>query len=204
MRFVLLVLLAASAVASAEEPPTLEALARRHAVERAAIARIHSRAVAAPALAALLGKQAAELRGYAETASEGSATIARARAEKAELQALEVKLDLDPSLESRLAAGNERELAILVQHAAGESQEKLVSVLEARIESPLCPASVKDKIGGACPGALVLEGADARSLGVTWGRVELLLDKGGKLRGVDLVSDERENLIQELMKRGAE
>ena len=191
-------LLVATGLARADD---LDAILARHRAERAPIARIGSRTVAASRLAPLLEGQAAELRRYAETAPVASAALARERATREALEAASLRLELDPATsEPFLAVADERSFAVLVERASGESQEKLVSVLEARLRSRLCPANVRARLDAGA-GAVVLDPEEARSVGVRWGRVELIVDASGSVKGVDLVGDERQNLLRELGSR---
>jgi hypothetical protein len=190
----------AASLACADEP-TLETLTKQQSLERAPVAHIKSRTVAARTLVPILERHARELDHYAETAPSTSAALARDKATRADLDAKKLLLELEPEkTEPLLAAGDERAFTILVEWAAGESQEKLVSVLDARIKSDLCPTSLHAKLKAATPGAFLLEGAFAQALGVSWQKAELLLDRQGNLRGVDLRGDERQNLLQELMR----
>ncbi|HZU97020.1 MAG TPA: hypothetical protein VFF73_10025 [Planctomycetota bacterium] len=191
-------LLVATGLARADD---LDAILARHRAERAPIARIGSRTVAARELAPLLEQHAAELRGYAETAPVASASLARERATREALEAASLRLELDPaSTEPGLAVADARTFAVLVERASGESQEKLVSVLEARLRSRVCPANVRARLDAGA-GAVILDPEEARSVGVRWGRVELIVDASGSVKGVDLVGDERQNLLRELGSR---
>jgi hypothetical protein len=197
-RLVLLGLLACAGLVHGDEP-CLEALTKKQAVERAQVAHVKSRTVAARELVSILERHARELIDYAETAPATSAALAREKAARADLDAKRLLLELEPAkTEVLLAQGDEDAFTLLVEWASGESQEKLVSVLDARLKSALCPAPLRAKLAAASPGALALDGADARSLGVSWGQTELFLDRYGNLRGIDLRGDERENLLQEL------
>ena len=197
-RLVPILVLACAALALADEP-TLETLTKRQVAERAQVAHVKSRTVAARELARILDRHAHELTTYAETAPAASAALAREKATRADLDAKKLLLELDPkTTEPTLATGDEQAFTILVEWASGESQEKLVSVLDARIKSNLCPAPLHAKLVAAAPGAIVIDGADARSLGVSWEKAELILDKQATLRGIDLRGDERQNLLQEL------
>jgi hypothetical protein len=197
-RLLPILVLACAALVYADEQ-TLETLTRRQAAERAQVAHVKSHTVAARELAQILDRHAHELTTYAETAPAGSAALARERATRADLDAKKLLLELDPTTtEPALAAGDERAFTILVEWASGESQEKLVSVLDARIKSNRCPAPLHAKLVAGAPGAVIIDGVDVRSLGVSWGQAELILDKQATLRGIDLRGDERQNLLQEL------
>jgi len=196
VRLALLALLLSTGLVWADD---LETLTKKQSFERAQVAHVKSRTVAVRELAAVLHRHADELRAYAETAPLESAALARDRAERLVLDEDKLGLELDPArTEALLARGDERAFTLLVQWASGESQEKLVSVLDARLKSSLCPEALRAKILAAAPGALVLEGAEARSLGASWGKVELILDRKGDLRGVDLPGDERQGLLEEI------
>ncbi len=197
-RLVPILVLAGTALVYADEP-TLETLTKRQTAERAQVAHVKSRTVAARELVQILDRHAHELTTYAETAPTASATLAKDRAKRADLDAKKLLLELEPEkTEPTLATGDERAFTILVEWASGESQEKLVAVLDARIKSSLCPPPLHERLVAASPGAVIIDGVDARSLGVSWGQAELILDKQATLRGIDLRGDERQNLLQEL------
>ncbi|MEZ0230179.1 MAG: hypothetical protein ACAI25_16270, partial [Planctomycetota bacterium] len=176
-------------VAAAQDSSSYEGLVKKHARERATVARVKSRTVAVAQLRDLLDRQDREMSGYAETASEASRALALSsvtdyRVEKA-------LLDLAPD-HVPANVESDRLFAVAVEQACSESQEKLVQVLDARAKAK------KIRLEG--PGALLVDGEKARALGVRWGKVELLVDRQGTIRGVDLVGDERQNLLEALRK----
>src|SRR5581483_3129456 len=128
----ILLLLAATGFAAAQEAPTYEGLVQKHARERAEVARIKSRTVALQELEKLLDRQEGDLRTYAsDRAPIASAALARALADEHRLERLRLRLD-GHSEQSIEPTADERSYALLVEHAAGESQEELVRVLDAR------------------------------------------------------------------------
>jgi hypothetical protein len=184
-----LLLLAGLAAAqdAATRDGTYEALVKKHGRERAEVARVKSRTVALAQLRELLDRQDREMSRYAEAASEASRALALTRVtdyrvEKALLDLARGAVPADVAYDRRFA--------VAVEQACSESQEKLVQVLDARAKAK--------KISFPGPGAVVVDGAKARAIGVRWGEVELLVDHKGSIRGVDLVGDERQNLLEAL------
>ncbi len=185
--------LALAGHAAPQDATTYEGIVKRHGRERAAVAHVKSKTVARRDLEQLLERQAAELRDYASSAPVGSAKLARERASDLGLERARLLLERDPAAEKDLAGHeDDRVHALVVELAACESQEKLVQVLDARAKAK--------KVVLPGPGAVVLDGEKARALGVRWGKVELLVDANGAIRGVDLVGDERQNLLHALKK----
>jgi hypothetical protein len=186
----------AATFVNAQDVTTYEGLLRRQAHERATIARVKSRTVARQDLETLLRRHQDELLRYAEAAPVSSAKLAREKALERRVDLARLLLERDPKTETGLAGEvDDRMFALVVERACSESQEKLASVLDARARAK--------KITLKGPGVVLLDGADARALGVRWGKVELIVDRGGAVRGVDLVGDERQNLLGEVTKEVA-